>query len=77
MEWQDMSTAPKDGTRVLLLVPRPPYRARIVGFWRQHVGWTSDPGNYGQHPVAWCALPVMPPHVSPSSPADQTAQEEK
>jgi hypothetical protein len=61
-DWQDISSAPKDGA---------PFLARVVG--RGDIGsiivarrkpgwnsWLSIPGDYQCHPTHWMPLPVPP-----------------
>lgn len=73
-EWQDISTAPKDGTAVLLCID-----GDVIGeaYWysytdrEQDQGWwwaNTGPGDYhadrisivGPHPAFWMPLPAPP-----------------
>jgi hypothetical protein len=60
--WQDISTAPKDGTEVLLHWPHWSRRATI-GYWK-HDRWIAenalDGSETGPQPVAWMPLPPAP-----------------
>ena len=70
-DWQDISTAPKDGTRVLMMrrtntekFPKLPAVQWVrSGSWRKHwqdgsrAAWRMDASNYGlEH------IPLVPTH---------------
>ncbi len=70
MEWQPIETAPKDGTRVLVVSEMRgttyagpmPRRLMIAAWiqthaWKPH-GWWSDGGNV--YPTHWMPLPELP-----------------
>jgi hypothetical protein len=60
MEWQDISTAPKDGTAVLAYDPSwydVPYPMKMNRFGRW-VHWFDDHGPF--HPTHWQPLPEPP-----------------
>ena len=62
-EWQPISTAPRDGTRVLLYDQHDPGSgfARVVGAWDpKWKRWFSIPGSYTKRPSHWMALPPPP-----------------
>lgn len=67
-EWQDISTAPKDGTRILLagMPYGPTIRCGCWGIGRYlgrkrgyEPGWTDTPGHTF-HPTHWMPLPAPP-----------------
>lgn len=63
--WQDMSTAPMDGTPILLFA-RAKNRmtaGRVVGWYREKEGWVelSYRQPVGLVPYCWCPLPDFPP----------------
>lgn len=59
--WLDISTAPKDGTRILVTTKSD----HIMIVWYEENfgmnGWVSYPGAYGCEPTHWQPLPT-PPH---------------
>ena len=61
-KWRDISSAPGDGTSVLLFRHTTPKGTRtIVGFFDLRWGsWQSLPGNYGVTPTHWQELPDPP-----------------
>ncbi len=58
--WQDISTAPKDGTKILVWVPE----TWVCVSWRTvryMNGWTEWEGDdYQFHPTKWQPLPQPP-----------------
>ena len=65
MEWQPISTVPKDGTRVLLWLPDDNYE--VVGFWMENRQcWGTASGGWGDdryeadYPTHWATLPGSP-----------------
>lgn len=67
--WQDIATAPKDGTEVMLFREMEPWRVMGHGAWFQHGkvgGWIArgfhePPGELGlAHPTHWMPLPDPP-----------------
>ena len=58
MDWQPISTAPTDGTDVLVCRKKeyPPRQRIMVGRCRSS-GWTSRPSDFDIHPIAWMPLP--------------------
>jgi hypothetical protein len=75
-EWQPMSTAPKDGREVLLLIPNNganAYFSRALGGFR-HGQWTSGTGRLGAwlgtfyDPAGWAPVPdPIPSAVNPDT----------
>jgi hypothetical protein len=69
--WRDISTAPKDGTRVLFLMAE---GHRHYGPDRVHIGWLN---KFGDH--CWQGLGINPPAVSwqplPDPPPSDNGQE--
>lgn len=71
-EWKDISSAPKDGTEVLLFIPGTPARTAL-GAWRATSSWQNgikalaDPDWHGLGisgpPSHFMPLP-SPPHTS-------------
>lgn len=75
MDWQDISTAPKDGTRVILYQPdgqwrrRGPHRGAEVatGYWHQPGNPEADGfwvAGGAFRPTHWMPLPA-PPDTGP------------
>lgn len=68
MEWQRMDSAPRDGTRVLLIVP--PHGVSTGHFDMARSNWGPDASlwiahsvlNKEAHPTYWMPLP-LPPEV--------------
>ena len=62
--WQDISTAPKDGTRVLLHPGPNGYsvvgRLSLTNRW-----WECLPGKYQIQPTFWMPLPPLPEEPQP------------
>ena len=58
MEWQPISTAPKDGTEILLCRNG----ARFIGHWDKVYGWL-DQFDMMRDPTTWQPLP-RPPNAS-------------
>jgi hypothetical protein len=60
--WQPISTAPRDGTRILLATTYPKARHKIiVGSWfAKWNEWQSVPGNWPFRPTCWQPLPEGP-----------------
>lgn len=80
--WRDMDTAPKDGSRVMLLLPERKYWERaIFGSWRtdEHAKhprpyWTHDQERIcgtldtrRYQPVAWQPVPAAPKPGEPTN----------
>ena len=59
-DWQDIATAPRDGTFVLVRTPKKTpvvaYFSQAVGFY-PNLGWQSVPGDVRQNPTEWVPLP--------------------
>jgi hypothetical protein len=60
-DWQDIATAPKDGTEMLLWS-----NAAVVGAYRGALGFHTIPGAFGIHATHWRPLPAPP--SSPKEP---------
>jgi len=62
MEWQDIASAPKDGTRVLLFAPTRAFPEAIIVGWYGVRGssWMSEPGMWTRNPTHWLPLPTPP-----------------
>jgi hypothetical protein len=76
MEWQDISTAPKDGTRILAYFPS--YKGWCTARYNSYIRdnkemlgyWVNDPDNSheesffsgyeGDMPTHWMQLPAPP-----------------
>lgn len=59
-EWQDISTAPRDGT--YLLLSSPDHETPVIGFWNRDNHW--DDGDFNDHMdgiTHWMPLPAPPP----------------
>lgn len=72
-EWQPISTAPKDGTTVLLFRRVEPWNVVGYGTWFDDYGaqgwlargFSDPPGNLGLvHPTHWAPLPKPPQPAS-------------
>jgi hypothetical protein len=65
--WQPISTAPRDGTRVLCYAPAAEDRAAVIRndyWWMQERGWVSmRPGQPYTH---WQPLPAAPDPQEPT-----------
>lgn len=68
-DWQPISTAPKDGTHVVIYAPRrsdgKPRRSRRgcmanVAHFESGWGWSTSPGEYQVQPTHWMPLPDPP-----------------
>lgn len=60
MDWQPISTAPKDGTTVLLFAAKARYRV-VAGKWVERWSqWQSQPGSWQMSPTHWMPLPAPP-----------------
>lgn len=61
--WQDIATAPKDGTEILGLDEEGRRRvASWVGGWSQ---WQAHPGRYTFRATCWQPLPAAPARIPP------------
>lgn len=59
-EWQPISTAPKDGTIILLYIPRAfTYPTKPGYWWKQHGYWRAY-GPDAIRPTHWMPLPEPP-----------------
>lgn len=58
-EWQDISTAPKDTTAVLVWTAR----GAVVASKNRHSWWSTKPGLYSCAPTHWQPLPAPPSSV--------------
>lgn len=57
-DWQLISTAPKDGTRVLVAMPS---GVVTISFWAQDHWWSPFSGRHErQQPTHWMPLPNPP-----------------
>ena len=77
--WRDISTAPKDGMRVLLIdaVDLNPNQQAvpIIAFWNNRGGW--DDGDYYDHLTGfthWRPLPAPPVALHPAAPTDEVGK---
>ena len=82
--WQDIETAPKDGTEILVLCP---YEGAGLVFWfsplnNHRGGWqpcSFDEGNWGGRsepaPTHWRPLPTSPSAPSPVPAREKTVAE--
>ena len=77
--WRDISTAPKDGMRVLLIdaVDLNPNQQAvpIIAFWNNRGGW--DDGDYYDHLTGfthWRPLPAPPVALHPDAPTDEVGK---
>ena len=62
MEWQQIETAPKDGTEILLACALPLVDIGLC-YWRNDnvmVGWTWGLGKEFRNPTHWMPLPDPP-----------------
>lgn len=62
MDWKDIETAPKDGTRVLLWAGFPNTWDVAVCFWDKD-GWSVTKDQWFLSPRYWCE--IVPPDTSP------------
>ncbi len=74
--WQDIATAPRDGTRIVGWCPRPAggveprvIEAITVGGARPRIRWASVPGNWDSWPTRW--MPILPLPASPVCAAEK------
>jgi len=70
-EWQDISTAPKDGSEFVMLDAR--VQTACVGHWMDNVSWRNEglrPGEARAEP-AWFPL-ATPTHWMPLPPPPAT-----
>ena len=59
MEWQPIETAPKDGTRVLLVIDHGEWGDKVwTGLWAD--GWIVSYGKTTNEPTHWMLLPEAP-----------------
>ena len=59
-EWQPISTAPKDGTRIMLWLNGPIRAPKAVfGKWVGFAGWVTE-GSGSAKPTHWMPLPEAP-----------------
>ncbi len=61
--WRDMDSAPQDGTRVLLAVPRSDYVEVMAGHWAgdNYPFWERDCAETEPvKPTAWQPIPTAP-----------------
>ena len=59
IEWQPIETAPKDGTRVLLVIDHGEWGDKVwTGLWAD--GWIISYGKTSNKPTHWMPLPVPP-----------------
>lgn len=57
--WQTIETAPKDGTRVLLVIDHGEYGDKVwTGLWAD--GWMVSYGKAASQPILWMPLPAAP-----------------
>lgn len=72
-EWQDIATAPRDGTAVLVFAPlkltgRPSRRARseprMVAAFHARWGWLSIPNQIQLSPTHYMDLPPPPENTA-------------
>jgi len=66
--WQRVDSAPRDGTRVLLIASCPPLMQKFytIGYFQDGHGWIADNpfstiGMTIVQPTLWMQLPDMPP----------------
>lgn len=63
-EWRDISSAPRDGTHVLLYYGPPASGGFMIGAWLQPPGfeahWCDGRPKFGSNPTHWMPLPVPP-----------------
>ncbi len=63
-QWQDISTAPRDGTPILIWEDIGQFNAGYddtrysIGYWRPRGGW-GNRNNYDVNPTHW--MPLLPP----------------
>lgn len=60
--WQDIGTAPADGTNVLVWAEDLGWYAtgKPIIAWNRGKGWNTAPGCYSCKPTHWMALPPVP-----------------
>jgi hypothetical protein len=63
--WRDISSAPKDGTAVLVVGPKS--IAAVVAKHEGEWGWVTMPGRYSLKPTLWQPLPPAPDTSFPTS----------
>lgn len=56
-EWQPISTAPKDGTQVLVCRQFPEFNQIGLDLYKENTWWRSSPYN---QPTHWMPLPAPP-----------------
>ena len=57
--WMDIATAPKDGTRVLLVIDHGEHGDKVwTGLWAN--GWMVSYGKAASQPTHWMTLPPPP-----------------
>lgn len=62
-EWRPISTAPTDGTRVLLFCPdsEPEWQVMEGRWWQRYQSWGESVwGESELHPTDWMPLPAPP-----------------
>jgi hypothetical protein len=57
--WQDIATAPRDGTPILLVLACKPENFVAVGWW-DGVIWRIAPTGYWSNVTHWQPLPALP-----------------
>ncbi|MGH6714930.1 MAG: hypothetical protein ACREDC_01950 [Bradyrhizobium sp.] len=58
-EWQDIASAPRDGTDFLALMEYKRKHHQMVGCFAPDRFFHSWPGRFKYHPVAWRPLPAL------------------
>ena len=53
MTWQPIETAPKDGTRIILWLPKTPHQKErwVVSFWQKGFAFSYWSNEYGNGPM--------------------------
>jgi hypothetical protein len=60
-KWQPISTAPRDGTDFLALIPFKKKHHQMVGrFPNEGASFVSWPGSWNYEPTHWMELPPIP-----------------